>query len=51
MLPFLLVVVVVVVVVNFPRHTLFFHNLTMMITISGITFTVLKNTDKTVNRG
>ena len=47
MLPFMLVVVVVV---NFPRHTLFSQNLTMMITISGITFTVLKKTDKTIKR-
>ena len=50
MLPFLLVVVVIVVVVNFPRHILFSHNLTMMINKSGITFTVLKKTDKIMNR-
>ena len=47
---FLIVVVVVVVVVNFPRHTLFSHNLTTMISKSGITFTVLKKTDKIINR-
>lgn len=46
MLPFMLVVVVV----NFPRNTLFSHNLTTMITISGITFKVLKKTDKIINR-
>ena len=50
MLPFFLVVVVVVVVVNFPRYTLFSQNLTMIITISGITFTVLKETVKIINR-
>ena len=48
MLPFLLVVVVDVVAVNFPDS--FSHNLTTMITISGITFTVLKKTDKIINR-
>ena len=50
MLPFMLVVVVLVVVLNFPRHTLFSHNPITMITISGITFTVLKKTDKIINR-
>ena len=49
MLPFFIVVVVVVVVVNFHRHTLFSHNLTTMISKSGISFTVLKKTDKIIN--